>query len=241
MKNSSHREREGIDDRMYFIDLTACVSQATSIDGLLDETSGLWSSIYDRMSDSEVLWVIAPNDYRGGRMWPAAMAIADHARGEANLVLKNTITVHRWEDRGADMESAYDEILFFVKNKREYRFEKDRIRVAHVYEGHEWGGERRKGNSAYHDQKVSRYNENGKDPGNVWLKEDRTQTDNQEIDETGPIPLEEAVRRCVIVGSDEGEAVYVINGGDSLVDTVTGEDRVVEKLAHTNLTGEVTN
>jgi hypothetical protein len=226
---------------MYIVDLTDVVSQATSLDAVLKETSSLWSSVYDRMNDSEVLWVIVPNDFRDGQMWPVAMAIADDAREESNLVLKNNITVHQWEDRGADMESAYDEILFFVKNKGKYRFEKDRIRVAHVYEGHEWGGERKKGNSAYHDRKVSRYNENGKDPGNVWLNEDRTQTDNQEVDETRPIPLEEAVRRCVLAGSDEGETVYLIGGHSGLVETVTGEDREVEELAHENLAGEVTN
>jgi len=46
-------------------------------------------------------------------MWPVAMAVADYARKESGLTLKNTITVHRWEDCGGDMESAYDEILFF--------------------------------------------------------------------------------------------------------------------------------
>lgn len=226
---------------MYLFDLRNVVSRASSLDDVLEETRGTWASLYDRMEASETLWVIAPNGYRDGRMWPVAMATADAAREESKLTLKNTITVHTWDDRGADMESAYDEILFFVRDKREYQFHKDRIRVAHVYEGHEWGGERKEGNSAYHDRKVTRYNENGKDPGNVWLEEDRTQTDNQEVDETGPISLEEAIRRCVLVGSSEKETVFVVNGDESLVDTVTGEDRVAEQLELTSLRGEVEN
>lgn len=226
---------------MYLVDLTDVVSSASSLDDPLDETSGLWASLYDQMDATETLWVIAPNDYRDGQMWPVAMAAADAAREESKLTLKNTITLHTWDERGADMESAYDEILFFVKDKREYQFYKDRIRTAHVYQGHEWGGEREKGNSAYHDREVNRYNEDGKDPGNVWLEEDRTQTDNQEVDETGPLPIEEAVRRCVLVGSSEGETVHLVNGEDNLEETITGEDRVVDLLDITTLREEVAN
>ena len=226
---------------MYLVDLSGVVSQASSLDDALDEIRGMWVSVYDQMNASETLWVIAPNDYCDGRMWPVAMAAADAAREESSLVLKNTITLHTWDDRGADMESAYVEILFFVKNKREYQFHKDRIRVAHVYQGHEWGGEREEGNSAYHDRKVTRYNPDGKDPGNVWLEEDRTQTDNQEVDKTGPISLEETVRRCVLVGSSEGETVYIVNGDESFMDTVAGEDRVAEQLDFTSLHEEAAN
>ena len=224
---------------MYLVDLSGVVSAASSFDDVLDETSGLWASLYDRMDATETLWVVAPNDYRDGRLWPVSMATADAAREESSLVLKNTITLHTWDDRGADMESAYDEILFLVKDKREYQFHKDRIRTAHVYQGHEWGGERETGSSAYHDSEVNRYNEDGKDPGNVWLEEDRTQTDNQEVDETGPLPIEEAVRRCVLVGSSEGETVHLVDGDDNLEETITGADRVVDVLDVQTLRGEV--
>ncbi|SEW22570.1 DNA methyltransferase [Halobacterium jilantaiense] len=224
---------------MFLVDLTSIVSAASSLDGVLDETSGLWASLYDRMDATETLWVVAPNDYRDGQMWPVSMAAADAAREESNLVLKNTITLHTWDDRGADMESAYDEILFLVKDKREYQFHKDRIRTAHVYQGHEWGGERETGNSAYHDSAVSRYNEDGKDPGNVWLEEDRTQTDTQEVNETNQLPLEEAVRRCVLAGSSEGETVQLVNGDHTLAATIAGEDREVDGLDITTLRGEV--
>lgn len=223
---------------MYLVDLSKVVSDAETQNNILNETEGLWNAIYERMEPTETLWVIAPNDYRDGRFWPVAMLVADYAREESSLVLKNTITVHRWEDQGGDMESAYDEILFFVKDKREYQFHKDSIRVAHVYEGNEWGGEREEGNSAYHDTKVRRYNPDGKDPGNVWLDEDRTQTDNQEVDEVGPIPLEEALRRCVLAGSGKSETVHTL-WADDIQGIVTGEGRVIEQLDASVLREEV--
>ena len=215
---------------MYLVDLREIVSEADQQADVLETVDSLWATIYERMDATEILWVIAPNDYRDGRYWPIAMAVADSARTESDLVLKNMITVHRWADRGSDMESAYDEILFFIKDKREYRFNKDAIRVSHVYEGNEWGGEREKGNSAYHDTKVRRYNPDGKDPGNVWLDEDRTQTENQEIDRTEEIPLVEAVRRCVLAGSEEDETVYCLWADDNVRETVRSENRVVNRL-----------
>ena len=132
------------------------------------------------------------------------------------------------------MESAYDEILLFVKNKREYQFHKDEIRVAHVYEGNEWGGEREEGNSAYHDTKVRRYNPDGKDPGNVWLNEDRTQTGNQEIDEVEPLPMERAIRRCILVGLAEDEVVHTL-WIDGLNAIIADENRETEQLDSTEL------
>lgn len=239
MKESSPPTLDGTSNQMYIVDLRGIVSDADSLDDVLNDTRGLWNAIYERMESDEILWVIAPNDYREGRMWPVSMAIADYAREESKLVMKNNITLHQWDERDADMESAYDEILFFMKNKREYQFHKDRIRVAHVYEGHEWGGEREEGNSAYHDTKSRRYNPDGKDPGNVWLEEDRTQTDNQEVDETGPLSLVEGVRRCILAGSNEGETVHLIAGDGDLKETIYAEDRVANTLDISAVSEEV--
>jgi hypothetical protein len=225
---------------MYFVDLRRVVSDADTQEDVLDAMVGLWSPLYERMDSEETLWVLAPNAYRDGQLWPVAMAVADHARENSDLVLKNTMTVHRWDDRGADMESAYDEILFFVKDKRGYQFHKDRIRVEHVYEGNEWGGERKAGNSAYHDTEVRRYNPDGKDPGNVWLDEDRTQTNNQEIDEVEPIPIEEAIRRCVLAGSCENETIFTLWLDNDISDILGEEGRVTEQLDVTTLYQEVT-
>jgi hypothetical protein len=214
---------------MHIVDLEDLISRSETLERALAESDGLWTALYERMDSSETLWIIAPNEYRDGEMWPVAMAAADYIRNEASFALKNTITIHSISDRGADMVSAYDEILFLVKDKHEYQFHKDEIRVSHVYEGNEWGGEREKGNSAYHDTEVRRYNPDGKDPGNVWLEEDRSQTPNQEVDATGPLPFSEGIRRCIRVGSQEDELVHTVWAND-LEDLVTKENREFSEL-----------
>jgi len=214
---------------MYLVDLSRIVSESKSQEDVLEETRGIWQSLYDRMEPTETLWVIAPNEYRDGRLWPISMAVADFARELSDLVLKNIITVHRWGEWGGDMASAYEEILFFVKDKREYQYHKDEIRIAHVYEGNEWGGDRKKDNSAYHDTEVRRYNPNGKDPGNVWVNEDRTLTDSQEIDTVEPLPVEEAIRRCVLVGSAESEVIYTL-WMDEIEEILVDEKRETKHL-----------
>jgi hypothetical protein len=230
IEDSSNSETKDSSNQMYLFDIRRTVDRADTLEEALSETKGVWKSLYDRMNATETLWVVAPNDYRDGRMWPVAMATADYVRNETNLLLKNNITLHCWGNRAGDMGSAYDEILLFVKDMNEYQFYKDRIRVAHIYEGHEWGGKREKGKSTYHDTKVKRYNENGKDPGNVWLKEIRTQTHNQSVDETRPLSLTEAIRRCVLVGSNMGEKVYIIDLSENLKNTITEEERGAEPL-----------
>lgn len=209
---------------MYIVDLREVVSRNQTLGGALSESEDLWQPLYKRMDPSETLWVIVSNEYRDGRMWPTAMAAADSIRNQVSLILKNIITVHNVSDNDADMISAYNEILFLVKDKREYQFHKDDIRISHVYEGNEWGGERVKGTSAYHDTEVRRYNPDGKDPGNVWLEEDRSQTPNQQVDETKPIPFNEGIRRCIRVGSQENEEVHTV-WATNLANVITREDR----------------
>ncbi|WP_367175645.1 DNA methyltransferase [Haloarcula rubripromontorii] len=223
---------------MYIVDLKDLIAENETLEGALAESRGLWDSLYERMDSSETLWIIAPNAYRDGVMWPVAMFAADYIREEAGFALKNTITVHTISDRGADMVSAYDDILFLVKDKREYLFYKDEIRVSHVYEGNEWGDGREKGNSAYHDTEVRRYNPDGKDPGNVWLEEDRSQTPNQEVDATAPISFEEAIRRCIRVGSQEEEAVHTVWGSE-FEDIVADENRLFSALDADELRSEI--
>lgn len=238
VQQSSAPGIKGEQTQMYFFDLRDIVSKADTREEICSGTEGLWRAVYKRMNTTETLWVHAPNDYRDRQLWPVAMAVADFARNESPLVLKNIITVHQRSERGGDMISAYDEILFFVKNKREYQFHKNRIRVEHVYKGNEWGGERKKGNSAYHDTKVRRYNPDGKDPGNVWVNENRTETETQEVDKTEPLPTEEAVRRCVLVGSDEEETVHTLWAGD-FENIITGEERTINELSASTLRREV--
>lgn len=227
MQESSTQGSDRLINEMQLVDLSEIGEDVDSLEELLEATDSVWQPLYKRMDTTEVLWVIAPNRYHDNQLWPVAMAVADHARKKAGFTLKNIISVHRWSERDSDLDSAYDEILMLVRDKREYQFYKDEIRVSHVYEGHEWGGEREKGNSAYHDTEVTRYNENGKDPGNVWLEEVRTHSEGQSVDETKPISMREAVERLVRVSTAKDEAVHTVGLSADLVDLIDGMNREV--------------
>lgn len=210
--------------RMHLVDLRSLLEQCSSPVDLVQDTVPLWKEIADEMSSRETLWVFAPNKY-SSRCFPTGMVLADEIRNHTDLILKNIVSRHTCRSEGGDFDAVYEEILFLVKDKREYYFDKDAIRIGHVYEGNEWGGEREKGQSAYHDTKVRRYNPNGKDPGNVWLDEIREETPGETIDKTESLPREEAISRCVRAGSEEGEIVQIWLGDDATKDIVQNEDR----------------
>ncbi|SDM96059.1 hypothetical protein SAMN05192554_110128 [Haloarchaeobius iranensis] len=231
MQHSSTQGPDRLTNGMQLIDLSQLTQDVDSLEALLDAIDSLWEPLYERMDSTEVLWVIAPNRYHNDRLWPVAMAVADRARKKAGFTLKNTISVHRWSERDSDLDPAYDEILMLVRDKHDYQFYKDEIRVAHVYEGHEWGGKREKGNSAYHDTEVTRYNENGKDPGNVWLEEVRTHSEDQSVDETNPISMPEAVKRLVRVSTTEDEGVHTVGLDSELVEVIEKMDREVSEAS----------
>lgn len=210
---------------MHLVDLAPLVATADTLDDLLEQTGGAWSDIYDAMMPEEILWVFAPNTYRDGVCWPVAMTVADYARDEASLTLKNIITRYQEPVEAGDLRASYEEILFFVKDKREYRFDKDAVRVEHVFEGKDWTNNRKSGTSAYHDTEVRRYNPNGKDPGNVWLDEIRDTTPGETVDETRPLQREEALRRCLRAGSREGEIVYTYWVDETFKQAVVAENR----------------
>lgn len=231
--HSSTKKKQSKVIRMHLVDCAPLLDDASSLDDLVSTTQGLWSTIHEKMRAEETLWVFAPSTYRNGQHWPVGMEIAEFAREEADLILKNLITRHQEFESGGPMHNAYEEILFLVKDKRAYRFNKDAIRVAHVYKGKEWGGERETGTSAYHDTEVQRYNPEGKDPGNVWMDELRSQTDDETVDETRPISRDEGLRRCIHAGSREGETVHLWSENNNFSDIISDEDRepIVHSLA----------
>lgn len=223
--DSNSVANESITSHMHVVDLASEFEESSSLEALLERTADLWPEIYGRMTPRETLWVFTANYYADDGTWPVPMALADRIREEADFTLKNIVTRYRDPTDGGDLRSSYEEILFLVKDKRQYFFDKDPIRIAHVYEGNEWGGERETGRSAYHDTEVRRYNPDGKDPGNVWLEEVRTGTEDQTVDETRPLPRIEAFKRCLRAGSTVGETVYLWVGDESFEDAVTAEGR----------------
>lgn len=211
---------------MHVVDLGVATQKATSRQDLLDATEGLWARVRDEMSPRDTLWVFSPHIDQGDSALPTAMAVGELAKDEAGLALKNIITRYKDPSGEGDLLNIQEEILFLVKNKREYVFNKDPIRVSHVYKGNEWGEDRETGRSSYHDTEVQRYNPEGKDPGNVWLEEVRDQTAGEALDETKPLPRNEAFRRCLLAGSNEGERIHFWVEGQEFDAMVQEEGRV---------------
>lgn len=216
--------------RMHLVDVSSKLAEVDSVNALLAETNGYWSQIYEELDPSETLWVFAPNRYDDTYYWSAAMMLADYIRDETSFLLKNTIIRYTEPEPGSGLQSVYETILFLVKDKREYRFDKDEIRVAPVYKGNEWG-DREKGSSAYHDTEVQRYNPDGKDPGNVWVDENRSQTDDETVDEVYPVPRTEALKRCIRAGSQEGDAVSGLWLPEKFVNVIEEEGRTYNRMA----------
>jgi hypothetical protein len=209
---------------MHIVDLSNLESDSI----LSSTTEELWAEVYEDMSEKETLWVFVGNEgHKNSLHLP--MQVASSVRKNSGLILKNIITRYTESEVRDGLDNVYEQILFFVKNKREYIFDKDSIRVEHVYEGVEWG-DRETGQSAYHDTEVRRYNPDGKDPGNVWLDEIRNQTSDETVDQILPFERNRAIRRCVRAGSMEDEKVQIWGmgkGEENIKKTVEDEDRVV--------------
>jgi hypothetical protein len=209
---------------MNIIDLSNMESSSI----LSSKTDRVWTEVYEQMSDEETLWIFVGNERRENSFY-LPMKLAIRIREVSNLVLKNIITRYTDAEDPDGLDNVYEQILFFVKDKREYIFNKDSIRVEHVYEGIEWG-DRETGQSSYHDTEVRRYNPDGKDPGNVWLDEIRNKTSDETVDQILPFKRNRAIRRCVRAGSKEEEIVQIWGIGgvkDEIKNTVQDENREV--------------
>lgn len=201
--------------------------------------SWIWSGIESEMDDKQTLWIFAPHcvSNRGTTLTP--LGLAQSVSDSSDLFLRDIITVHTESTPSGLLDSSYQEILFFVKDNDNYYFDKDAIRVDPVYRGEEWHGHRENGRSSYRGEFTKRYNPEGKDPGNVWLSEIRTETDSKVLDRTEPLPREEAVRRCVRAGSEEGDKVAGLWIEDSITEAVRDESRIPTDLSKTINTRQI--
>ena len=214
---------------VYLLNLSA---KLDAIGGLSSFTSSpvlLWKKICDSMDESSTLWLFVTNR-DDDRLGSTAMRVGQQIQNETELSLRDIITVHTQTGNDGYLKGIYEEILLFVKDTSNYSFDKDSIRVKPVYKGKEWNGHRSKGKSAYRGQQTKRYNPEGKDPGNVWLNEIRTETDSRVLDRIEPIPREEAIRRCVRVGVDNNGVVYTLWADKQWSDVIESEGATEKKL-----------
>ena len=71
--------------------------------------------------------------------------------------LKNIICWVSESSNNQSLNNYFKLILFFTKDQKKFLFNKDLVREKHIWKDVEWG------------KRKFRYNEKGKDPGNVWL------------------------------------------------------------------------
>jgi hypothetical protein len=212
---------------MYLVDLGDVVRQSGDLLSFSADLSQMAARIYDEMAPQETFWVFSPSESMAKEHWPTGMVAAEAFREETPFTLKNVITRYSESQdvRTNGLVNVYEEILFIVKDLREYYFDKDAIRIQHVYEGNEWL-DRETGRSSYHNYDVKRYNPKGKDPGNVWLNEIRTESSDETVDRLEPLSREEALLRCIRAGSQEEERVTVLGFEKEEIELIEMENRV---------------
>lgn len=89
--------------------------------------------------------------------FPLSLLICDYAENTGLSLVDEIIWLCNSETNNA-FKNIFKSILWFTK-KPNYDFNKDILRVKHIWKDMEWG--KREGN----------YHPLGKDPGNVWIKE----------------------------------------------------------------------
>lgn len=217
---------------MHIIDISNYMEVNSDVDEvwLLSTPVEVCCEIYDEMATSGTLWLFVPHRMlkQPGTITP--MQLADEILVKSEYYLKNIITIHHHVGPNNLLRGAYEEIYLFAKDPREYAFNKDAIRIEPVYKGAEWFGTRDNGQTSYGDRITRRYNEQGKDPGNVWVHEVRTDTAGQVLDRSEPFPRKEAVRRCIRAGSNIGDPVFTMWPSDEVEMVIKNEERAFERL-----------
>jgi hypothetical protein len=138
-----------------------------------------WQKAYARTSERGSLWLLARDSYVRGQLVPIAHELIDRIRSFTEFKLKDIIVVYRpyatESRRRRPLLGAYFMIGHFVKSSDSSFFDKDIVREPHVFKEIEWG-RRKIGKSGYSNKSRKRYNEKGRDPGNVFYSAERDHT-----------------------------------------------------------------
>jgi len=146
--------------------------------------------LFSKIKDTGSLWIIVNNKYAGDILIPNSYDIADKVILKG-LCLRNIII---WflplNNNISRLTNRYAHILFFVKEPKQYFFDKDTIREKHIWKDVEWG------------KRESRYNPLGKDPSNFWLMIE----DDSKGRKTKHIPLnfQDVIKRIILCSCPKG-------------------------------------
>lgn len=201
------------------------ISKLQSFDDLLSECKRV-------LRKDGTMWLFVDNFYLNGEIFPLPFIVAEKVQ-DSGFLLRNIIV---WYNLNAPQffgpffnRSTY---ILFVSKGKNYKFNKDPIREPHIWKDVEWGGGRR-----------SRYNPKGKDPSNFWLK---TESFKGRVLRHVPLSFEEAVKRCILVSTSEGEKILDLFAENSCVTKVASElGRIVipcfSKIGYTTIKNTYNN
>jgi len=103
------------------------------------------------------IWIISKDIREEDELIPLSFIILEEAEKQELQNYNSLVWINPTPDNIL-FQNVYHNIQMFAQ-EQEYYFNKDPVREEHRWKNREWG------------KRKFRYNENGKDPGNVWIKE----------------------------------------------------------------------
>ncbi len=109
------------------------------------------------VDEKGVIWVVTTDIRNGTKFLPISLICLESALGRSLSNFNSIVWLHENDSGNGLFSNIYSNIQMFSKSS-DYYFDKDPIREKHIWKDIEWG------------KRKFRYNEKGKDPGNVWIK-----------------------------------------------------------------------
>lgn len=183
--------------------------------------------LLDNIKETGSLWLLMNHIRWSDILNPYGFAISEHIINQ-KWYLRNIIT---WFipniEKTERLNNRYIHIYFFVKNFKNYYFNKDLIREKHIWKGVEWG------------KREDRYNPLGKDPGNLWLM---TEDDGKgKIIQHVPLSIDAVLHRIKLVACpDNGEINIYSNKNINSKLNIFPIEKIIKKNKHVVQKCEVT-
>lgn len=134
-----------------------------------------WRQIYNEVGESGSLLLVGINSFQDDQFVPWPLIVAEDITEKTSFAIKNIFIWYKEinDFREKDFALNHVYIIFLVHSLTKYYFNKDSIREPHIFKDIEWGGNRLKCKTSYHEKEVTRYSSKGRDPGNVFYQTSR--------------------------------------------------------------------
>lgn len=134
-----------------------------------------WRYIYNEVGESGSLLLFGINSFQDDQLVPWPLIVAEDITEKTSFAIKNIFIWYKETNdlKEKDFALKHVYIIFLVHSLAKYYFNKDSIREPHIFRDIEWGGNRLKCKTSYHENEVTRYSSKGRDPGNVFYRTSR--------------------------------------------------------------------